>query len=253
MKLTCSNGHEVEWRDAECPHCGEGLTLLALLGRTLRLVKRGPLIKCTATFCEKAYPLSYKECPFCTTENSLQNAVDSVIEPIGEATQRAIKTRSPETKRRFQRAYLILSFFVLCFALSHSAKSDGDEVGKSALMAVLYLGCLALLIRWFVPQKLIITFLLRTTWVVKLALIFNYLACLILLQVVIAGWWAQFVGLAILVGLTWGGVWVFCRLLWSMNLEMKNIFLFGKEDSSSFNHLGDQGRKGFWDRGGPDR
>jgi len=247
MKLHCPNGHAMNWDITECPKCGEDVSAKAVIKSWLFTIKHFPLIQCVNVDCERAYPLSYPECPFCETKNTISNAAKSIVVPMRDRARLLVNAPKAQTKRKFQRLYLVASVIFLFAVLVSLTGTSDDDVVMFAGVAVIYLACIALLVRWFVPQNIIITFLQRTNWVVKLALVFNYFASLLIMQRAIATWWAQFAALAVLVVSTWLGAWVFCSLFWPMNYNLKSIFLEEKKDRT-LNPMDDQGRDGFEDR-----
>lgn len=248
LKLICPNGHRVGWRKKKCPKCGQHMTARAVSRRLFTRLKHWPLVKCPQHFCGKSFPLLwYDECPFCTTENTLGNAALSILEPIAEQVRRSMNVITRETRRKFQRVYLLASLMALVWAF-HRVAFLGDAWWGCALVSVVYLAAIGVLIKWFVPRAIVITFLLRTTWVVKLALVLNYFASLTLLQLAIHDWWEHFAAVAGVVGATWAGAWVFCRLFFPMSNEVKNLLLGDlNKQSRSFDPMGDQGRRGFWE------
>lgn len=245
MKLICSKGHTVKWSDKKCAECGEEQSIVAYVKRKWKRLLSGPLVYCTnSEYCCRAYPIGYKECPFCERENSVENAFNTVADPV----RRAVEKASPRTRRIFQRFYLVLSAIVLFAIFRRMTSLDAEAWVKIGVISVIYLGSLGLLIKWFVRADLVLKLLLLTSWVVKLALIFNYLACLMLLQMAVAEWWAQFMALGALVAITYVGAWVFAWLFWPMAGNIKTIFL-GADSSNVFDSTRDQGRKGRNDDG----
>lgn len=242
MKLICSKGHSVKWNDKKCAECGEDQSIFAYVKRKAKRAAKGPLVYCTG--CSRPFPIGYKECPFCERENSVENAVNTVALPLRDTVEKA----SPRTRRNFQRFYLILSACALVAAFRHMTSLENGEWMRIGALSVIYLAFVALLAKWFVRTDIILKFLLLTSWVVKLALMFNYLTCLVLLQMAVAEWWAQFVALGAIVAITYGGAWAFCSLFWPTAENIKTIFL-GQSNSSLFDSMKDQGRRGRHDDG----
>jgi len=245
MKFVCSQGHEVKWNAKTCSQCNEGLRVRDFLKREWKLIKRGPLVYCTWSECARAHPITYEECPFCGRKNTVENAFKSVTDPVSYAIQES----KPQTRRKFQRLYLILSAIALFALFRHMTTLDTETWIRMGIVSIVYLGSLALLIKWFVRPEIVIKFLLLTSWVVKLAMIFNYLVCLMLLQLAVVQWWVQFMALAALVAISYGGAWVFCWLFWPMTGNIKTIFL-GEQVTNIFDSMQNQGRSGRRERDG---
>jgi hypothetical protein len=218
----------------------------ALLKRQFKSAARGPLIKCPTSFCTKSYPITYATCPFCGLENTIESGISAAAEPLVNKVQKAITTAGAETKKKVQKVYLIISLLVLFAVFSGAGHGDAADMAGCAVLSVVYLGLILVLVRWFVPRDKIIKFLLKTTWVVKLSLIFNYLTCLLALQNIIGDWWGQFAALAGVVCITWAGLWIFCCVFWPVATDASSVLLGGL--SGKFNPTDNQGRKGFWDR-----
>ena len=89
--------------------------------------------------------------------------------------------------------------------------------------------------------------LLRTSWVIKLALVLNYMAIFLLVWASLEVWWTKAVALATLGLVTCAGAWVLTSLIWPTTLNLTNIFLH--PGGEPFDWTGRQGRTGWHDRG----
>lgn len=246
MKFICSKGHPVKLKDKTCSQCGEELGFFAFIRRKWRSLLDRPLIACPK--CELAFPLRYTSCPFCEKPNT----VEGLMKTTRERAITKIEKASPTTRRKFQKVYLIVSALALAATFRQITSFDDSEWIKIGAVSIVYLGTLALLLKWFVRKEILLKFLALTNWVVKLSLILNYLLLLMVLQLAVADAWAQFLALAALVVITYGGASLFCWLFWPMAGNIKNIFL-GDDPTGTFNSMHQQGREVKWRRDGGER
>lgn len=153
---------------------------------------------------------------------------------------RRMTTRTPANMRRVQWGYLTLSVAALWIMLGVLEKHFAENWGWHALLSVLYLGVLILLIYWLVPRKTIFTIGLRTSRLVKLGLVFNYLTALGLMQMFFATWWTRSLMLAAFFSMSWFGAWLFWAYLWPGSIYFAWIFA---DAPTGFEPRASQGRK----------
>ncbi len=144
-----------------------------------------------------------------------------------------------EKMQILQRSYLYVSIGVLLGTLKFVRAVDQDTWLNHALVTIAYLAILAFLIRWFIPRHIFVLVAQNTTWVMKLAFVFNYFAFLCALQIVIQSWWVQTATLAGIVAITWGSAYFICHYCWGLSGNLGEFF-FGSRNSG-FNPDSDQG------------
>jgi len=158
---------------------------------------------------------------------TVQAAVEAALLPLHHRWQAFLQHASPKTMKRIQWGYLGLSLALLWGLLGYAeTQSDGRWIG-SALLSVLYLTTFLLLAALLVPKYVWATFALRTSRLVKLAVVVNYLTVLLLLQQFIGAWPMRATILAALFVVSWAGAWLLCHFFWPAYVQTANILLGG--------------------------
>lgn len=201
------------------------------------------MVKCPE--CGRAIPITTKVCANCRTPFTVGSALNSVIEPPRQRWREALHRASPETKRRAQWLYLLLSGALLWWLLAYVAESQGNAWVKAALLSVIFLATLGLLLVFLVPRHVVQKFSRRSPRLMKLAFVVNYLTGLLLLQIAIGEWWDRALTLAGLLVVTYVGAMVLCRLLWPAAQEFRGIY--ERENQGPFDPSAPQGRRGRFD------
>lgn len=142
--------------------------------------------------------------------------------------------------------YLLLSVSLLWWLLAYVEEKQGSHWVKSALLAVVFLAALGLVSVFLVPRQFIQNLSRRSSRVMKFAFVFNYLACLLLIEIMIGEWWARALILAGLLGVTWLGSWLLCRV-WPMAQQVRGIYDQAQGNWEQFDPSAPQGRKGRFD------
>lgn len=230
MILTCPNcGNKVRLTDRSCPACGSAfgpLRLSRLFGQSIaRWSTRVTALRCPS--CQRTSPLRAKICGHCGQSMTVQAAVEAALLPLHHRWQAFLQHASPKTMKRIQWGYLGLSLALLWGLLGYAeTQSDGRWIG-SALLSVLYLTTFLLLAALLVPKYVWATFALRTSRLVKLAVVVNYLTVLLLLQQFIGAWPMRATILAALFVVSWAGAWLLCHFFWPAYVQTANILLGG--------------------------
>lgn len=196
--------------------------------------------------CNKAAPLLSKECPNCKKTIAVADAVAETTAPIQGLYHRNFDRPTPEFVQRLQFGYFVLSIALLFIMLSVSGTSSWIEWGWSAALSVVFLAAIVMLVVWVMPRK-------RPSRkpfaiLVRLALVFNVLTFVVLLQWLIRSWWLTFVRLAGLLLIVACAVVALYRYLWPAKDEFQEAL--DKQRSpggGSFDYMKPQGRKGAHD------
>lgn len=244
MKFACPKcPHEIDLRDGACPKCGFTLTLGAVAGhywdRLWSRAKQEAVIQCPG--CGQPVPLTATVCPnpTCGTAITVGSTVDAVMEPTRRRWRGFLDNATPATRRWVQLAYLFVSAAILWWLLAYVEKHHSENWIWHALLSVLYLTVFGIVTALVAPRRVFEAISSHASWTVKLALVFNYLTLLLLLQIMISTWWARAVMLAGFFGATYVAVWLLRKLLLPM--------FSGEAEDSSFDPSAPQGRRGRYD------
>ena len=244
VKFACPRcSHEVGLRDRACPKCKLALTLGGVVGYYWGLlcsgVKKEAVIQCPG--CHRPVPLATTVCPHpnCGAPITVGATVDAVMAPTRRRWRGFLDHATPTTRRWVQLAYLILSATILWWLLAYVEKHHSGNWIWHALLSVLYLTVFGIVAALVAPRRVFEAIASHASWSVKLALVFNYLTLLLLLQVMISTWWARAVMLAGFFGATYLAVWLLRKLLLPM--------FSGEAEDRTFDPSAAQGRRGRYD------
>jgi hypothetical protein len=162
--------------------------------------------------------------------------VDKSTEPPRQAWHNFLRTATPRTARVVQFIYFLMSAGVLWWLVSYPERDHTDWFSALAL-ALFFLILITLLLKLIVPRQVLVDLAQQPPFIVKLGLICNYFAVLLILQIVIATWWAQALTLAGLLGISMLGLWV-CRAI---------LLRRRKQPCSIYDPSTPQGRQGRFD------
>lgn len=93
------------------------------------------------------------------------------------------------------------------------------------------------------PRRIFRAISQRTTALIKLALILNYLTLVLVLQAWISAWWARASILAGVFAVTWLGVWLLTTFLWPMKEDLQSLGA-PPPPTRRFDPMAPQGRTG---------
>ncbi len=248
IKFSCPRCLQViNLRDGACPGCGFSLTLGSVLGhyfhRCRSKLPKSPDVQCPN--CHHAVPLSAKSCPACNTAITINSAIGSVLEPPRRrwhSLRSRIADASPEARRYIQWSYFVLSMALFWWSLHYTERHvDTGWIGP-AILSVIFLAAIALLSVFLVPRHVFSAIARHASVIVKLSLIANSLALLVVMQIVISTWWARALTLAGLLAIITGAAYILCRHIWPLTTQVRGVFR--QDGTGDFDPSAMQGRRG---------
>ncbi len=236
-KRTCPG---LKLRDRHCHKCGLTLSFSGLLGygwkRVWEWVKKKLSVACPT--CRKRIPAFQSICPACKASLTVEGAFQKTFGPQVEKV-RVLIAPNPSKRRLFQWFYVGVSALVFWGCLAILEKKYAQHWVEPAMLSIVYLAVFLILSLWLVPQRTLLLIAQRASKLIKLALVFNYLTALMLLQMFMATWWTRSIMLGVLFFVTWAGAWLFWRYLWPVSSAVGGIFM---GPSSTFDPSEPQGR-----------
>ncbi|MCX6917624.1 MAG: zinc ribbon domain-containing protein [Verrucomicrobia bacterium] len=238
----------VRLSQAACPACGFSLTLGAVVAhywsRLTHRVREQSAIRCPQ--CGQASPLASETCPHCHFEITVDSTVNAVLEPPRRRWRLFVGNASPATRRRIQWAYLLSSGLFIWWLLAYIEEHHPDHWVRHAMLSAVYCAVLAFIVLLLTPRKLLAAISQRTTALVKLALLLNYLSFVLLLQMWIGTWWVRAIILAGVFGVTWLAAWLLTSVILPMTNQVRGIYE-PPNANSPFDPAAPQGRRGRYD------
>lgn len=189
--------------------------------------------------CGEAVPVNAKVCPNPGCGQPI--TLDAAMAAPRQRWQRFLANADTETMRRVQWGYLILSAAVLWSLLAFVEQRYSEHWIRHALLSVVYLAVFGFLAPLIVPRHVFRVIATRTGWRVRLGLVLNYLALLLLLQILIGTWWARALMLAGFFGVTCVAVWVLRAVL------LPTFMNQSQPQDTRFDPTAPQGRRGRFD------
>lgn len=219
MKFKCPKCPEgvIGLRESVCPECGHTLTVQNTLAHGFNAVWQ-PLWSLIAPRRRSESDAGPKhEAPSeAHPEPSNRMTFKETTGEVGRWWRRFLVTATPVVRAVVQWGYLLLSVAGLLYLLAYVESHYSQGWLQLAGLSVVYMAVLTLLAKLVVPRKTIQAVVLGASGVVKLGLICNYFALLLLLQVLIATWWKRALMMAGLFGISLIGLWVFKTVLMPM-------------------------------------
>jgi hypothetical protein len=225
-----------------CPHCGCSLTL----GSVLKLYWhrwRDTLTKTTALRCPRCRfpnPVKARRCDQCQADLTVQLAVHSVVEPSRHRWQEFLRRASPATKRRIQWVFLMFSAGLLWWLLAYVENHGGSAWPLYMALSIIYVAVVAFFALWLIPKKVFQGVFRWAPPLVKLALALNGLSLMLIVELLIRGWWARALILAGLFGVAWAGALLLYEYILPMAAVTEEVFLGSQ---TQYDPSSPQGRK----------
>ena len=247
MKFVCHRQDclGVGLTDSACSKCGLQMTVGGLFrhfSKSFRSFFTDRLaIKCRNPKCSAFIPAFRSDCPGCGSTLTVEDVVEGTIGPHRERVKEMVAPTKSK-KKAFQWVYLLVSALVFWTTLGLLETRIASGWVLHAMLSVIYLSVFLLLSLWLIPQRTFIAIARRTSRIVKLGMVFNYLTALFLLQMYLSSWWARSVMLGVLFIVTWLAAWVFWRFLWPMSSIISNIFVPPNTTQKPFEPTDSQGR-----------
>lgn len=242
MKVCCpSCGRACGLRESVCS-CGFTFSVRSVANHYLQGlkagVKKGTTLECpicklsvpvNATLCANGHPMT------------VEAAMHSVV---GEPKSRFLEfctNASPRAKRFIQWTHLIVSGVILGWLVKVIEERYQSGWLIKAALSGLYVSLVILAVRMFVPQQVFRILLTRTSWRVKLSLVFHMLSLMILLHIFVSAWWTRAAVFATIVGVAVLSATLFSHLGTRFIAMVRNSFL-GPGASRPYEPKSPQGR-----------
>lgn len=193
MKIRCPKcENAISHSEGVCSQCGFSLTVGSVFkhyaGQSKLWLGRATSIRCPE--CSTAMPLSSTTCPSC----GLSITVEAATDPKKQAVLAYIKSISARAKLRLQLSYLLGSAVLLWWLLDYVFEKNGNMWFAHAALSFVLLAFFTLIFFWLVPRALLVRVAhggpkhKPFSRIIKLALVFNYLSTLLLIQLAIGAW-----------------------------------------------------------------
>ncbi len=219
-----------------CPNCGLSLTLGGVLSYYWH---EKAALQCPK--CHWAVPLRATTCAHCGQSMTVGSAITATLEPPKRRWEQFKKHATPEWKRRVQTWYLIFSAALVWWLLAEVEYHHPGTWPKYAALSSVYLAVLGLLAVWLIPTAVFKAIRQRASRRAKLALFLNYLASMLVLQLLFAVWWKRALILAGVFGASWLGGLLLYRFFFPLAAEAEQM-LVGTTHENEFDSRGPQGR-----------
>ena len=241
MTFACPNcDRDVDLKTNECPGCGQALSLGGVLRCYGRNLVGAANFRCPG--CGHANPLSAKLCSACKEPISVEVAVDLVVTPRKQQMFKWAASATPETKRRVQRMYFLLSLAILWWMLAIvEERFPGSWFSHSAIGAV-FLCASGLVAAVVVPKKTLELLIRHLSVTTKLALVANYVCLMLAVRMFTTTWKERAFSLAGIILATGVAAWFLTSFAWPLKQGVASIFE-EDEQSKGFDTSGPQGRK----------
>lgn len=203
MTLRCPHpqcNQPVKVGDRLCPSCGNSLALQAVLGLYAgELWSVVASIRCPDCGCAAQWTAEVCPNPACRASLTMGSVASAALRSPQQSWQRFLDNANETTARRVQWGYLLASAALLWMALSRAEEQWTDHWFLYAVLAAFYFLVLGQLAPLIMPRLVF-----QRVWDcaasrVKLGLICNWLSLLLLMQILIGGWYARAVMLASLI------------------------------------------------------
>ncbi len=270
MKIECPKCQDgIELREGACPTCGFTLTLGSVVRHYWRKLRTGvrerAVIQCPS--CGQPVPINAKVCPnpecaaAITFEATVSKASEGprrhargVLGTLGSIVRRLARwfaevpqarwqafvlNAGPGTRRLVQWAYCLLSVLLLVLLLWGKSERLVEDFGILMLVALVFFPVLAIVAKQIVPTQVFEAVATRTSSIVKLGLLCNYMLLLVVVHFFVASWTAQVMLMFGLLVLSVLGIWI-ARAILSPSIDQDNT---GEEYDPSM----PQGRRGRYD------
>ena len=235
---SCDGG--VDLRTSACPRCGQVLSLGAVLRCYGRKLVGAANFKCPE--CGRATPLSTKVCPACNKPLTVDSAVDLVVTPRKRQVLQWAASATPETRKRVQRMYFLLSLAILWWMLAIvEERFPGSWFSHSAIGAV-FLCASGLVAAVLVPKKTLELLIRHLSATTKLALVANYVCLMLAVRMFTTTWKERAFSLAGIILATAVAAWFLTSFAWPLKQGVAAIFE-EEEQPKGFDASGPQGRK----------
>ena len=191
MKLRCPKCSAVcGLFERGCQRCGFPLTARSVLRLYVVQARQATALECPR--CRKgAVPIGAKVCPACGEIPTFRDLVEATVGPPRRRVRNYCDNAPPHAKRLAQWIYLLLSATLLWWLLGYVQQVTGGHWLGLAALSMLYLTAIGLCAAWWMPRGWLFAIAYHAPGMVKFSLFLNFLASLLVLQLLIRVWWEQ--------------------------------------------------------------
>lgn len=241
MTFACPNcDRDVDLKTNACPGCGQALSLGGVLRCYWRNLVGAANFKCPG--CGHANPLSANLCSSCKKPITVERAVDLVVAPRKRQVLQWATSATPETRKRVQRMYFLLSLGVLWWMLAIVEERFPGSWFKHSAIGAVFLCASGLVAALVVPKKTLEFLIRNLSATTKLALVANYLCLMLAVRMFTTTWKERALSLAGIILATGVAAWLLTLFAWPAKQAVASIFE-EDEQSRGFDTSGPQGRK----------
>lgn len=217
MKFVCQdkNCPGVGLSDTGCSRCQFAVTPQGVIGFAFRSMMAGirARLGVRCPLCTGVIPAFQSTCPGCKSTLTVERVVEDTLGPTRERAKQIIAP-TPAKVAAFRWGYLVLSAIAFCALFGVLQMVAFADILLPAILSTFYLGLFLGLFVWMVPQSTVVALNRRAPKRIKLALLLNFLTCVIVLNLAVKEWWARATLLAALFASIGFGFWFFWRFLW---------------------------------------
>ena len=170
-------------------------------------------------------------------------ALDLMVEPRKRRLFAWAANASPETQRRVQRMYLLLSLAVLWGMVLLVEERFPGQWWKHSAIAAIFLSALGLVASLIVPKKTIRAILQGLSATTKLALMANYVCLVLAIRMFTTTWKERAFSLAGIIAATFFGAFFLTEFFWPASERVSELLQGEEEKPTQFKASDPQGRK----------
>lgn len=148
---------------------------------------------------------------------------------------------SPQSKRFIQWTHLVISALILGWLVKVIEERYQNGWLVKAALSGLYVSLVILAVRMFVPEQVFRILITKTSWRVKLSLVFHMFSLMILLHIFVSAWWTRAAVFATIIGVAVLSTTLFSHLGTRFIAMVRNSFL-GPGASRPYEPKSPQGR-----------
>lgn len=180
MNIKCDVcNQEFNAKETKCPFCCEPQTIHAVLGRIFGRAKRATALICPDSKCGKLNNPKNKFCAYCGRNLTLSEAAVQAMLGVRKSWEN-FKDRNPHFLSNWRITHLVLSLFALPVVYKLVQPLIKREWNWAILYTLAMLIFCAMVVMWVVPPQKRLLFYRSLKPTTRLALVFNYLAFLLL-------------------------------------------------------------------------
>ncbi len=246
MRLLCPKcGRAVNVTRRKCSNrrCGFALTLGNVLRfyarRFLRRVRRSAVTRCPN--CHELTPIYSRNCVVCDKPVTVQRAVEQTLAPARRHWRNFLDDFWSPIGWLLLGGYLIGSVALFWWLLPQVNTAPLLSLLYHAAITAVFVAVLALVSLWIVPRPVQAAIAQNTSVPVRVGLVFNALALVLGLHLLIGQWWLQALVLTGVFAVLGVAAFILGRLLWPRAQEVRRVHQESQQPASD--PIASQGRK----------